>query len=95
MGRGLTTEESLAVMSLEHFGLVRDPKQARWSEHPKLGNFIYKEMLRKPDCLGPDWQKALEHHNEIITQFAEDKKVYNANLKSGFVKMCDWGSDAT
>ena len=38
---------------------------------------------------------ALENHTEIITSFAEDKKIYNANLKSGFVKMCDFGNDAT
>ena len=40
--KGFTDEEIVALASVEGFGVVNDPDQARWSSHPKFGTYYYK-----------------------------------------------------
>ena len=44
--KGFSDEEIVALASVEAFGVHRDPEQARWSSHPKLDTFYYKEVLK-------------------------------------------------
>lgn len=40
--KGFSDEEIVALASVEAFGVMRDPEQARWSTFPKFDNFYYK-----------------------------------------------------
>ena len=41
-GNGFSDEEIVALASIEAFGNVRNPTNARWSSHPRLDNYYYK-----------------------------------------------------
>lgn len=40
--KGFSDEEIVALASVEAFGVLRDPNQARWSSHPKFDTYYYK-----------------------------------------------------
>ena len=61
-----------------------------------MGTFIYKEILTNPDK-HPKWAQVASapEVKDIVENFAESKKDYDKHLKTGFVKLCDLGNNAT
>lgn len=89
---GFSEKEIVALASIESFGIHRDPKQSRWSSHPKFETYFYKQLLTSSDPLplkeallgSPSLKETVEH-------FAENKADYDKSFKEAFVKLCDLG----
>lgn len=80
----------MALASVEAFGVVRNPEHARWSSHPKLDNFYYKELLSSKTGLVLPHRDTLINSTELrshVEAFAESNKDYYEAFQSGFVRL--------
>jgi catalase (peroxidase I) len=93
---GFSEKEIVALASVESFGIHRDPKQSRWSSHPKFETYFYKQLLTSADHM-PHKEALLGTASlkETVEQFAENKAEYDKSFKAAFVKLCDLGHSST
>ena len=93
---GFSEKEIVALASVESFGIHRDPKQSRWSSHPKFETYFYKQLLTSADQM-PHKEALLGTASlkETVEQFAENKAEYDKSFKAAFVKLCDLGHSST
>ena len=93
---GMSEEEIVALASIESFAVLQRPDHSRWSSHPKFETYYYKELLTSTSDVELPHKglllntPALRLHAE---KFAESKEDYDTSLKSGLVKLFDYGHE--
>ena len=92
---GLSTEEIVAVSNIESFGVHQDPNHSRWSSHPKFDNYFYKSLVTQSGNDHPLHDALMNNveAKEQVERFAENREEFNEVFKTGFVKLCDLGSN--
>eukprot|EP00347_Sterkiella_histriomuscorum_P007029 403350518 len=91
--KGFTDDEIVALASLEAIGHIHDPELGKTTYYEKLDNSFYQQInLGKAQNVAV--ASTLTGDAElkaIVDKYAQDRKAFNQNLGTAFLKMIDLG----
>lgn len=89
-------EAIVALASVEAFGTVRSPDNARWSIYPKFDNFYYQELLNSKSTQNLPHRDVLLNNPELrpfVEKFAASKADFFDAFQPAFLRLSVLGHE--